>query len=584
MNTVARPAPPAGIAIASERFGPVGFALRATLEGLEVRRTITLEDGLLRWRETWANTGKETRGLPFRHRVFPRQGASGFCLGGSDGCAVLAGCPANPTMFLETGGGKGVGVTAESDWLRLLMGLRYNAGVGELFSTTLALPAGKQVSFDITITPVTDGGGYFSFINSLRRRWGVNGITQPAAVFWGYARPTGEMDETERVRQALAHLGPVYVVLGPWQRLEPDARTVTSGRYPKLPEGAPPAPGGCPDFDVDTFLTYQHRDRYFEQLRIDVSRIRQAAPNVKVMQMLHPSMEAIYKPLAHRWPIANEAILTPEGTPFETAHYSRAWLGGYVDKDWGVYYYVPLPGSTYLSQVLSGATRALDELDLDGIYSDEFSWAGTHRGYSRYDYGRWDGYSADLDDNGNVLRLKSDNGYVTESCQLQMANEVLRRGRYFLANGPNVLRSLNSLPHARFVEGGNGQTTWAQNHLSPTPLILGNMGDEETLAGVFASVRNCLLDGCLYSPTAVNLLLDGPDNFVCKQYPITVQELGPGWVVGSERVVTVVSRTFNWGQAGRQALLYTYDAAGLLVSKSPAVAGEHGLLSIEVPE
>lgn len=577
-------ASPAGALVTSERSGPAGFALRATLEGLEVKRVVTLEEGLLRWRETWINTGTQIRGVPFRHRVFPRQGATGFRLGGSDGCAVLAGCPANPTMFLETGGGNGVGVTAESDWLRLLMGLRYSAGVGELFSTTLALPAGKQVSFDITITPVTDGGGYFSFINGLRRRWGVNGITQPAAVFWGYERPTGEMEETERARKALAHLGPVYVVLGPWQRLEPDARTVTSGRYPKLPAGAPPAPGGCPDLDVDTFLTYEHRERYFEQLKIDVARIRQAAPNAKVMQMLHPSMEVIYKPLAHRWPIANEAILTPEGTPFETAHYSRSWVGTYAEKGWGVYYYVPLPGSTYLSQVLSGARRALDELDLDGIYSDEFSWAGTHRGYSRYDYGRWDGYSADLDDDGNVLRLKSDNGYVTESCQLQMANEVLRRGRYFLANGPNVLRSLNSLPHARFVEGGNGQTTWAQNHLSPTPLVLGNMGDETTLAGVFASVRNCLLDGCLYSPTAVNLLLDGPDNFVCKQYPMTVRELGPGWVAGSERIVSVVSRAFAWGQDGRSALLYTYDAAGPLVSKSPAAAGDDGLLRIEVPE
>ncbi len=183
-----------------------------------------------------------------------------------------------------------------------------------------------------------------------------------------------------------------------------------------------------------------------------------------------------------------------------------------------------------------------------------------------------------------MVRLKSDNGSVTESCQLQMVHEALGRGLYFLGNGPNVLRSLNSLPHARFVEGGNGQSAWPQNHLSPTPLILGNMGDETAVAGVFASVRLCLQEGCLYSPTEVNLLLDGPDNFVCKQYPITVTELGPGWVVGRERIVTTVSRQFVWSPApGAGILLYRYDKTGTLLDKAPATVVD-GKLGLEVPE
>jgi len=576
--------PGAAVSVGTEPYGAAGFALQARWESIGLRRTVAIEEGVVRWRETWTNLGEQISGVPFRHRVFPRQGATGFRLGGSDGSSALAGSPGNPTLYLETADGNGVGVTAESDWLRLLMGLRYSAGGGEVYSTTLALAPGKQVSFELTLTPVAAGDGYFGFINGVRKRWGVGGATQQHAVFWGYARPAGEMDEEERVRRALGHLGPVYVVLGPWQRLVPDARVVTAGRYPRLPADAPPTPGGCPDLDVDAFLTFAHREPYHEQLRIDVERIRRAAPEVKVMQMLHPAMEAVYKPLAHRWAIAGEAILTPEGRPFETSHYSRAWLGDYVDRDWGVLYYVPLPGSEYLRQVLGGVRRAFRELDLDGIYCDEFSWAGMSRGYSRYDYGRWDGHSADLDESGEVLRLKSDNGCITESCQLQMVHEALGRGRYFLGNGPNVLRSLNHLPHARFVEGGNGQSAWPQNHLSPTPLILGNMGDETTLAGVFAGVRQCLQEGCLYSPTEVNLLLDGPDNFVCKQYPITVEELGPGWVVGRERIVTTVSRQFDWSpEPGPEALLYRYDKTGALLDKTPATATD-GRLSLEVPE
>ena len=296
--------------------------------------------------------------------------------------------------------------------------------------------------------------------------------------------------------------------------------------------GRPRTPGACPDLDLDKFLTFAHREAYWTALRQEVELIRKAAPNVKLMQMLHPAMEAVYKPLQDRWPIAAQAILTSAGKVFESAQYSRAWLGDYGDKDWGVLYYVPRPGSAYLEIIMGEATRALDEVGLDGLYCDEFSWAFTRNTYSRYDYSRWDGYSADLDEAGNVVHLKADGAAVTESCQLRMAGEVLRRGKYFLGNGGSALRSVNRLPIARFIEGGNGTAQWPQGHLSATPLILGNMGDERTRQGVFASVKACLREGCLYSPTPVNLLLDGRDNFVCKLYPMTVQRIGPGWVVG----------------------------------------------------
>jgi hypothetical protein len=320
---------------------------------------------------------------------------------------------------------------------------------------------------------------------------------------------------------------------------------------------------------VEAFLTFEHREAYWTELQQQVELIRRAAPNVKVMQMLHPAMEAVYRPLQDRWPIAAEAILTPEGKVFESAHYSRAWVGDYTDKDWGVLYYVPRPGSAYLEIIMGEVIRALDELNLDGMYCDEFSWAFSRGTYSRYDYSRWDGYSADLDEEGNVVRLKADAAAVTESCQLRMTGEVLRRGRYFLGNGGSALRSLNSLPIARFIEGGNGASRWPQGHLSATPLVLGNMGDEKTREGVFASVRACLREGCLYSPTAVNLLLEGPSNFVSKLYPMTVREIGPGWIVGEERIATTVSRKFPW--PGGEVRRYAYDAKGELLDAAQVV-------------
>ena len=335
---------------------------------------------------------------------------------------------------------------------------------------------------------------------------------------------------------------------------------------------------------MEALLTFAHREPYWEAVTKETELIHRVAPQAKVMQMLHPSMEVIYRPLQDRWPWAGEAIQRPDGSTFEEPYYSTAWLGDWTKRDWAVQYFVPRPGSTYLEALLGGVRRALDECGLDGLYCDEFSFAYNTRGYSRYDYSRWDGYSADLDEAGNVVRLKCDNGLVTESCQLRMVHLVLRRGGFFLNNGGNALRSVCSLPHARFIEGGSGPAVMSQGHLSPAPLVLGNMGDETTRKGVFDSVKACLERGCLYSPTAVNLVLEGRDNFVCKLYPITVQQLGPGWVIGRERLITVVSRPFRWPEGGGSARLFRYDAEGKLIGRSQATVEAPKGLTVDVPE
>jgi hypothetical protein len=111
------------------------------------------------------------------------------------------------------------------------------------------------------------------------------------------------------------------------------------------------------------------------------------------------------------------------------------------------------------------------------------------------------------------------------------------------------------------------------------------MGDQKSRRGVFQSVKTCLAHGCVYSPSAVNLLLEGPDNFVCKQYPLTISRLGPGYVVGRERLITTVSRTFDWPPAPSRVALYRYNAEGdLLDRKTSSTVDAAGTLSVEVPD
>ena len=295
-------------------------------------------------------------------------------------------------------------------------------------------------------------------------------------------------------------------------------------------------------------------------------------------------MEVVYRPTQERWPYVADVILRPDAQPFEVAQYDRSWLGERAKDGWGVLYYVPRPGSALLADILADLRRSMDRCGSDGIYVDEFSWAYRTRGYSRYDYSRWDGYSADLDRHGRVLRLKSDNAFVTGPSQVQIAGEALRRGKAFFANGGAALRSGNDLVISRFVEAGNGLNTLSDAHLNQVPLVLGNFGDLTTRSGVLAVVRDCLARGCVYSPTAVNLLLEGSDNFVCKLYPITVREIGPGFVVGEERLITTDSGRHRWPGRAASVRVYRYNSRGNLLGRDPVTRVDaNEAYPIEVP-
>ena len=164
-------------AVAIETHGTRGYRMTAIWPKVELVRTLEITGGLVRWREPWTKTSAAMVGLPFRHRLFLREGPARFRLSGNPDVGSLAGCAMNPTAFLGSREhpGNGMGVTAESDWLRLVMWARRQVGVGEVYSESLALAPGSRIDFALTIAPLTDGGSHWSFISGVRRRSGMNG-------------------------------------------------------------------------------------------------------------------------------------------------------------------------------------------------------------------------------------------------------------------------------------------------------------------------------------------------------------------------------------------------------------------------
>ena len=567
------------------------LVVRAELNGgLRLLRICELRGGLLRVTETWTNAGKQERGVPVRHRFFlqgheevlPR-----FRLGGNPDATELTSECQNPTLFLEADRPSpcAFGVAVESAWLRLLMSLRCASGVGELYTNQLALAPGQSITWTFTVDADTDGG-YYAFLNRLRGRWGLNGrVTMLAPIFWGFApRRAPGKDLAEKMRRAFGHLGKCYVTLDPWMGTI-DVETIRSGKWPRLPGGAPRAPGRCPDFDAAAFTTFRHREPQWRLYAEEVRTLREAAPEAKALLMMHPAMFAVYKPCAEQWPYADSAIRTADGRPFESATYSRGWLNKFCDQDFGIYYYNALPGSLFWECQMAMVERALEEVGADGIYCDEFSWSFHHRGYSRYDYSRQDPYSADLDENGKVLRRKSDNAFTSVPFQRALIRKVHGAGRFLMTNGASGTPEVMEMAHQRFCEGGNGVGSMPQTHLNPVPMVLGNFGDQGTLQGLLQGVRTALSQGCIYSPFRCNLVLTERDNFICKLYPITILRMDEGIVVGRERLIASRSGTFEWpGCPDGPATLYLYGRDGLRIRTATAAQVQNGRITLSVPD
>lgn len=301
------------------------------------------------------------------------------------------------------------------------------------------------------------------------------------------------------------------------------------------------------------------------------------------MGLMHPAMHAAYKPKLALYPFLDECILTRAGQPFEDAGYSRAWFGDMVSRGWGILYIAPRPGGAYGQHLLHRLRAAFDVAGLDAIYSDEFTFVGGQRGYSRYDYRQWDGYSVILNEDGSIAAKITDNAIASQSLQLALIHEARRRGKLMLVNCAPTLRATQRTGIYHFVEGGNGFWAGADTHLS-TPLVFGNVGQPKNQEELLKISRRLLATGNLHVPCAANLLIQGEHSFITKQHPITPYRLGPGYVLGRERIVTSASGEFNWPPKPASVRVYAYDAKGNLLPDAPRQVPACPPLRLAVPD
>ena len=555
------------VKVTSRQISANTLMITANWPAVRLERTLTVaKDGRVDWYDRWTNTDKkQIRGIPLRHRTG---------LAGTETRNWLAGSfetmedsfGNNGTVFYENMAKRGTGCVfvTEDDASERVLDMVNNSGIVEIYSRVLALPPGKSFSMHYSINGVQNGG-YWKFINALRKRRGVGKFGVERPFFWGAEIPEiPGLSMEQRIRKNLGGLGPIAIAFVPWMNYLDLIPLINRKEKP-------------------TFEQLEAaRAEEMRKLGEKIKLYKRLLPNVKVMAIRHPSLRPTCFPDFSKDPMRISAIRNADDSPYgsKTNLFRRNPKRG--EEGWGLVHYLPVPGTPAYQEFMESVDYVLS-CGADGMYVDEYSFQGP-RNYRRYDYSAWDGFSADLDEKGNVVALKSDTSLTVLPFKAALEQRLTAQGKLLLGNGGECGRLAGYSKMQGFVEG-IALMYLPKAHMLHVPLVLGNMGTENTRRGVMKDVRTVLRYGCVYSPhNKTNQVLEGADNFVCKLYPVTITELGPGFVAAKERFIARESGVYTWeGVSDGEAEIFAYNEDGVRVQKGVKAKIVDGRIKLEVP-
>jgi len=239
-------------------------------------------------------------------------------------------------------------------------------------------------------------------------------------------------------------------------------------------------------------------------------------------------------------------------------------------------------GNARYEAMMDHIKLCIDELDMDGVYCDEFVLGqyGSHR-----TYGQWDGISGEVDyRNGGLYGLYKDCSLAGIEARVNFINYVHSRGKIFIANRHSTSSEEQSLQVTRFTEIGSSMgpllVDWQVGTRPPvhnypfysvlnTPMSTGITGmpeGEDVGRWVMKAAIGFLRHGMVYNPYGVQeppMTEETKYTFAIfkHMYPITPIELGEGFIVGQERILAARAIDRVW-QADHKPTVLLFDIDG----------------------
>lgn len=507
---------------------------------------------------------------------------------------------ANPTIFIDAEKAN-VGILAEDNNLRRNFGaVKQHATKVSLVNEHFGLDAGKTYTFEWSIYPFNKESDYWTFINRVRKDWGVNYTINGPGGFFDVQDNARLLKNPQALKSHLNHKKFGIVFLMPW--LDYDnlnkvtAQLTTRAEYKEMMQEAAKA---FREADPNILLVACMESFPYPLSLSDSAKIRDMLPVKK--QGYPPITVDMLKKINVSQSILDDVFVLPDGT-YRGDLYYRSGLRKSVDPNASnipmaslVAY--PVLGNNHHNNQMERAKFAIEEVGLDGIYVDLFNLS-VGMGMS-YSYNKWDGATVDIDpQTGLITRKYTAAGLVGATSRAELVKYTLKAGKVFVANTYPVSKETQNLHSFRFSESeycfnplslNKGQepplfNRMCAGHLS-TPIGLGYRvarinGQSKYAQVVMKTIITYLRHGALYYYYNELIPVEGPgageNGPANSMYPITPVELGPGFVIGKERIISAKSHTFQW-PCEQQPTVLVFDINGRQIdSKQDMLKNEKG--------
>lgn len=503
--------------------GPCTVARKVTVRGDHVEVTDTL-----------TNTSDRLIGVIIEHYAEMTEAPEDVYLAGrksfSDTAAAYE--PSHPSAFVQLKN-VGLGLVAEDDVFRVHVRSFRKPDAFGIADDRLGLAPHSNMTLEWSIYPVVDGD-YWAFVNAVRRNWGVN-YTIPGAFIFGGGLPMGLTGE--QYAKWMHERGVKYICGG--------IAKYADGKYAH----------GTGILFAPEFVA---RERDWS------TKMAAADPELVPIQYFHA--QCCTEPDSRR-KYADSRLLDDKGEQIDYPYSYELPL------------FVPTEDNSYGKALWGYVNALIDDIGAKGVYWDEMSYS-----VKRYAPGLpWDGHTVGIDPQTHEVTGKVTSvPLIMQPLSLKIVDYIRGKGLFFMANTQAHTRTMMRKQIVRFVETGT-YSALSDTHLG-CPLGLGNHSDEATQAESATHVRELLKRGAVYYGHYYRRD-PAPWNFTSVMFPITPEQIGPGYVLGKERIHTAISGRFGFPD-GAAAEVYVVDATGVRVMSgmvTEVIEGGRRIYEIRMP-
>jgi hypothetical protein len=479
--------------------------LKATANGFVLQRTITRHDDRLQVVDRITNTLEEDLPVMYVHQTKVDR---------KNGKLFLAGMPtimgqsttntAEHPATLMLWEHSGLGLLSEDDLTRVQANNFADNEVVGIRNDRMVVGKGKSVEIEFSIYPL-ETGEYFDFINRVRQSWGVNFQLTGSHADTHSESPGMNLEMSdEALKTSLVNKDAIYGIA--WIS------------YYNLPGN---------DW---------HDDEWVLRRQKMMDRLISIKPDFMPLMYYHcfaafqdPRTKTSANTAYLKSQFRDDVILRPDGTQAD-----------YSDPNMPLF--LPTEGSAWGRATEEGVLDyRMERSKLKGVFWDETAYSAV-----KYDYNpsHWDGVTAEIDPNTHRIARKITSVTLASLPWRERVAKKIMSQYLLMGNGAPHTRTFTRLHFLRFVETSSiSNLLLAQLY---SPIQLGDHLTERNEVDCYRNMVRGLDFGGIYYWYRPEIIATHP-TLTSYMFPITPINLGHGYIIGEERILTNRSGFFGWG-------------------------------------